>query len=391
MAFAHVEVDLFAPQTAGGEGGRRRFKLGVAGDADGSLGPGELNHEFLSVLVTFHAHAVGVDVRLVGRAFKALGDELHGAGMVHAERPLDDVEVMGAPVAVFAGAIFPEAAPAAAVVAENAFLVVRPPRGRAEPAVVVEIGRDGLGGEREGRGELAEAGADARDVADEAVADEFGGFAKRDLGALLHAGLENAAVLAGGVDQHATLAQREGDGFLDVDIFAGEHGGAGDRSMPVIGRGDEHDVDIGAGDEILILRIDLHALVGAFVLVGGVGFFDAVAGLDGLAAPDVGDREDAAIVPAEEGADVAVANQAVADEADSEAVARGVFAKEGRRENIRGDGVGEDAGEAALDRRATGEGSDGWVRHEVKGLKTKTGGDTTGWRGGCAPAGEGAL
>ena len=309
----------------------------------------------MPVLETFHADTVGVNVGLIGRALKALGDELHGAGVIHAQRPLNDVKVMGAPVAVFARAVLEEAAPAATVVTEDAFLVVGPPRGGAEPAIIVEVGRDGLGGQRGGGRKLAEAGADAGDIADEAVADELGGSAKRDVGALLHTGLENPAVLAGGVDEHPALTQRERDGFFDVDVLAGEHRGAGHGGVPVIGGGDEDDVDIVTGDEFLELGVDIHALISALVLVGGVGFFDAVADFDGLAAPDIGHGEDAAVVTAEQRADVSVADEAVAHEADGEAVTGRVFTEERGRENIGGDGVGEDAGEPALEDGAASE------------------------------------
>ena len=188
-------------------------------------------------------------------------------------------------------------------------------------------------------------------------------------------------MLAGGVDEHPALTQRERDGFFDVDVLAGEHRGAGHGGVPVIGGGDEDDVDIVTGDEVLKLGVDIHALIGTLVLVGGVGFFDAVADFDGLAAPDIGHGEDAAVVTAEQRADVSVADEAVAYEADGEAVAGRVFTEERGRENIRGDGVGEDAGEPALEDGAAGEGRGLRMRHEVRGMKYEGEADTTGPKG----------
>jgi hypothetical protein len=50
------------------------------------------------------AGAVGIEVGLVWGAVATLGEKLDGAGMVHPQGPLNDVEVMGAPIAVVAGA-----------------------------------------------------------------------------------------------------------------------------------------------------------------------------------------------------------------------------------------------------------------------------------------------
>ena len=46
--------------------------------------------------------------------------------------------------------------------------------------------------------------------------------------------------------------------------------GTGDRGVPMIGRGDEDDVDVVAGDEVLVFGIRIDTLVGAFVFLGGV-------------------------------------------------------------------------------------------------------------------------
>jgi hypothetical protein len=54
------------------------------------------------------------------------------------ERPLDDVEVVRAPVAELAAAVFPVAAPAAAVVALHPVFRILEKRRGAEPAVVIE-------------------------------------------------------------------------------------------------------------------------------------------------------------------------------------------------------------------------------------------------------------
>src|ERR1035441_9873781 len=107
-------------------------------------------------MVLPYFRAVGIDIRLVFSALVTFREELDGAGMVHAERPLDDVEVVGAPVAILAGAVVPEAAPAAAVIAFDPSLVVWIPGGRAEPAVVIKALWNGFLGQRLRRGGLAQ-------------------------------------------------------------------------------------------------------------------------------------------------------------------------------------------------------------------------------------------
>ena len=87
--------------------------------------------------------------------------------------------------------------------------------------------------------------------------------------------------------------------------------------MPVVGRADEDDVDVVAGEKILVRGIDIDAVRRrAAVLVLAIGSLDAVADFLRFAAMDVARGEDAAVVAAGERADVTRANQTVADDAD---------------------------------------------------------------------------
>src|SRR5690606_32296635 len=99
-------------------------------------------------------------------------------------------------------------------------------------------------------------GANVFQVADEIVADDFGGAAEGALGALLGAGLKNAAVAAGGVYEGAALADGEREGFFAVDVLAGANGGMRERDVPVVGRADEDDVHVGQGEDLLGILID---------------------------------------------------------------------------------------------------------------------------------------
>ncbi len=124
--------------------------------------------------------------------------------------------------------------------------------------------------------------------------------------------------------------------------------------MPVVGRADEDHVDVVARDHFLVGAVDVDAARGcAAVLFPAVGFLDAVAHFLRLAAHDVAHGNDAAVLGAAgKDAEVMAADEAVADEADREPVARRGFTEERGREKIRRDAGGDDAGETALEESA---------------------------------------
>src|SRR5688572_5455379 len=178
MIVARVEVDVLGAQWPRGQLRRIGFEIVIAGNPHGPLRTGELDHGLEAFVDAFNFDAVRVHVSLIGSALETFRNEFDRAGFVHAERPLNDVEMMRAPIAIFAAAVFGEAAPAAAIITENALGIVRPPRGRAEPAIIVEVGGDGFRGERRSRRKRTEPRANVFYVADEAVSHDLGGFAE---------------------------------------------------------------------------------------------------------------------------------------------------------------------------------------------------------------------
>src|ERR1035437_10587199 len=125
MVIRLVKVNISRRERAVLERGGRRLQAVAAADEHFAGLTNELDHfPVLYGVVLPDFRAVGIDVRLILRALVAFGGELDRPRVVHAESPLDDVEVMGAPVTVLAGAVFPEATPAAAVIAFDALLVV---------------------------------------------------------------------------------------------------------------------------------------------------------------------------------------------------------------------------------------------------------------------------
>ena len=371
VVVALVEVLLGGAQGAGGEFDRIAHEVAVAADADGAFGADELDHRGLPAVHALHGDAVGVAVGLVGTALEAGGDELDRTGGVHAERPLDDVEVVRAPVAVLARTVFEKHAPAAAVVALHAELVVRIPRRGPEPAVVVQVGGDGLLGQvLRGGGESAELGADELDVAQPAVADDGRGTAKGGLGALLRAGLEHAAGATGDVHHRAALAHGERHRLLAVDVLAGLHGGDGDGGVPVVGGGDEDGIDVGAREEFLVRGVEVQALEGGGAGVPGVAVLDASLHLLRLAAPDVAEGHDLTVIAAEQPTHVVAGDEAVADDAHRDPVARSRGAEQPGGKDERRNAEGQDAGQTTLDGRATrehGRGFRGGSGHGARG------------------------
>src|ERR1043166_6183238 len=106
----------------------RCFKAVTAADKHFAFVTNKLNHLAVFNRMVFpDLCAIGIDVGLILRSLEPFRNELDRAGMIHAKRPLDDVEMMRAPVAIFTRAIIPKASPTAAVVSLDPLLVIRIP------------------------------------------------------------------------------------------------------------------------------------------------------------------------------------------------------------------------------------------------------------------------
>ena len=62
--------------------------------------------------------------------------------------------------------------------------------------------------------------------------------------ALLHSDLADALVDSGRIDHARSLLDPEGERLFHVDVFARVEGVDGDRSVPVVGRGDQNGIDL---------------------------------------------------------------------------------------------------------------------------------------------------
>lgn len=97
---------------------------------------------------------------------------------------------------------------------------------------------------------------DAEDAADASGADKFGGTdeAMVVFGALLAAGLEDAVVLADGLDHGPALVEALGEGFFAVDVLAGAGGVEDLVDVPVVGGADDDGVDGVEGEDVVVVN-----------------------------------------------------------------------------------------------------------------------------------------
>ena len=205
--------------------------------------------------------------------------EFHGAGFFVPHGPLGDVEVVGSPVGQLAAGVVENPPP----VYVEACVAVVGFGGRAEPHVVIESLGDRylvfLGPAVAVVGVPAgEADGDGVHFSNETGTDHFEAATEMDHGALLAPGLEGDPGIADGVGHLAAFFDREGEGFLTVDVLFGFGRRDDLQGMPVVGRGDLNRIDVFAGEEFPEVAVHVAAFVGAGFFVLGVGFVNNVAG-----------------------------------------------------------------------------------------------------------------
>ena len=87
------------------------------------------------------------------------------------------------------------------------------------------------------------------DLADVAIAHQFGGLAEFRPGALHAARLEHPVVLASRIDHRPTFLDSEREGFFAVDVLAGFGGFDGLHGVPMVGRGNDDRIDVLKGQQ----------------------------------------------------------------------------------------------------------------------------------------------
>ena len=129
--------------------------------------------------------------------------------------------------------------------------------------------------------------------------------------AALRADLHDALVLAGGGQHGLALGHVDADRLLHVDVGPGLDGGDHRQGVPVVGRGDQDDV------EVLLLEHLAVVGVGARLLLRGLPAGDHVGGLGQHLLVDVAQRDDLDRRDLDEPEQVALAVPAAADQADA--------------------------------------------------------------------------
>src|SRR6185436_15748142 len=241
---------------------------------------------------------------LAGLLVEALASRHHRLRPADVHGPKDDVRQVRASLGHGSSPQRPVVAPAHV----EGLLVGQPGR-RAQPQLVVEVGgrRPAHRGLGHGGQRVVPAGGVA-DLADAPLADVLHHPLEVRARALLRADLHHAVGLAGGLDHEAAIADVVRGRLLDVDVLARFTGEDGHGRVPVLGRGDDHRVDLAVLEQLAEVAVGPGLAAG-----GGDRFFQA--GLE-----DVADGRDLDVLVGEEVAEVDGAEGAHADHADADPV-----------------------------------------------------------------------
>ena len=275
------------------------------------------------------AHGVIIFGMGIPRAFAefARPDDGHRILGILAHGPGSDVGVVTDPVKELTAAEIHVPAP---VEMEDA-RIVGELGGRADPHIVVDLGRSFLARLRGGRhGVLIRAGADLdlNDLAEHAVTDEFDAATEIRGGALPHARLPDAAVLLHRIGDRLAFGPGLRERLLAVDVDAGAEERAADDAVPVVRQA----MDGGVG---LLLREHLAEI--DILVRGGHALLHHAFGR-GLqhAAVDIADRDDLDALLGHQLAHDAASLGLQADADELEAIAgsdRAILAERGGRDD----------------------------------------------------------
>ena len=165
-----------------------------------------------------------------------------------AESPAGHVEIVDPVVSDVTVSIIPVDPP----VAVKAVDVEASDRGRPQPAIVVDVGRWlDVGDDLAGPSPLDVPGLGDADLTEQAFVQELAGRrghrTRPHLGTVLH----NSPVFFGRRDDCRPLVEDVGHRLFDIDVLAGGQGQQRDPGVPVMGRPDDDNVDVGVFHDIL--------------------------------------------------------------------------------------------------------------------------------------------
>ncbi len=174
--------------------------------------------------------------------------------------------------------------------------------------------------------------------ADPAVADQLAGTVELRPGvlpALLRADLENPSGLLHFVRHAPPLGDGERGGLLEIDMLARLHRMDGERRVLVVGRGDQHRVDVLRGQQLAIIGMAARARIG-FAGTGGIAIVDQLHAGAEPPGVDIAHRDDLRVSMLVDLLHVVdAADPADADRADGHSVRRRVRSEHARRHDHR--------------------------------------------------------
>ena len=149
--------------------------------------------------------------------------------------------------------------------------------------------------------------------------------------------MEDALIFAGGLHHGAGFVNGEGERLFAIDIFARFAGGDGEEGVPVVGRGDDHGINVLPRQQITEVFI-LGAALEVLDAFDAVKLVHRFAGEHAASGVHIADRDHLGVGHLEEVVGEAAALDASADDAHGDAVV-GTFA--GNRGRVEEAGGGE--------------------------------------------------
>ena len=138
---------------------------------------------------------------------------------------------------------------------------------RSEPQIPVQTCWHLLRGQVVRLGAVAHVGLHQRYLAQTSLANNIGRMDELSHRTLHAAHLKYTVVLTHGLHQLLTLIDRERQGLLKIYVLARTARGDGDDGMLVVGRGDNHGVDILTGQNLLVADIHVEFVLDAVVRI----------------------------------------------------------------------------------------------------------------------------